>query len=215
MIPTLRHFPSQTVPATGRIGSRRLCRRATLDPGRVRGIAPGPCFFRFRCPLRVGRCSRSGHRLDLPSAGVLPFSGDGGSWLHSSPLPDQGGPTSNALNASLGLPYWRNDIGISFSLKDVSNGDKPLSTSHSFPHLTRSFIDPVTDRFKALEKSELSTLEIEISVVSPAWKVGAWDQVQVGRDGLIVRSQGQSGLLLPQVATEYGWDRDTFLSHKN
>ena len=37
--------------------------------------------------------------------------------------------------------------------------------------------------------------------------------VKVGRDGLIVRGMGTSGLLLPQVATEYGWDSRTFLDH--
>ncbi|HEY2829941.1 MAG TPA: AMMECR1 domain-containing protein, partial [Thermoanaerobaculia bacterium] len=35
--------------------------------------------------------------------------------------------------------------------------------------------------------------------------------IVVGRDGLIVRRGGNAGLLLPQVATEYGWDRETFL----
>jgi len=39
------------------------------------------------------------------------------------------------------------------------------------------------------------------------------EHVEVGRHGLIVRCQGRSGLLLPQVATEYGWDAATFLSH--
>jgi uncharacterized protein (TIGR00296 family) len=37
-------------------------------------------------------------------------------------------------------------------------------------------------------------------------------EIEVGRDGLILRKGPYAGLLLPQVATEYGWDRDTFLS---
>ena len=36
-------------------------------------------------------------------------------------------------------------------------------------------------------------------------------QIEVGRDGLIVSRGRQAGLLLPQVASEYGWDRQTFL----
>jgi len=36
-------------------------------------------------------------------------------------------------------------------------------------------------------------------------------EIEVGRDGLIVSRAGRAGLLLPQVATEYEWDRDTFL----
>ena len=39
------------------------------------------------------------------------------------------------------------------------------------------------------------------------------EEIQVGRHGLIVRRGPRSGLLLPQVAAEYGWDRETFLSH--
>jgi uncharacterized protein (TIGR00296 family) len=35
--------------------------------------------------------------------------------------------------------------------------------------------------------------------------------IQVGRHGLVIRKGMQSGLLLPQVASEYGWDRETFL----
>jgi len=35
----------------------------------------------------------------------------------------------------------------------------------------------------------------------------------VGRDGLVVRKGGYSGLLLPQVPVEWGWSREEFLSH--
>ena len=54
-------------------------------------------------------------------------------------------------------------------------------------------------------------LLIEISVMGPVERVSALDDVMVGRDGLIVSRGRFAGLLLPQVATEYGWDRDTFL----
>ncbi len=37
------------------------------------------------------------------------------------------------------------------------------------------------------------------------------DEIVVGRDGLIISRGRNAGLLLPQVATEYGWDRLTFL----
>jgi AMMECR1 domain-containing protein len=35
--------------------------------------------------------------------------------------------------------------------------------------------------------------------------------IQVGKHGLVIRKGGQSGILLPQVPAEFGWDRDTFL----
>jgi uncharacterized protein (TIGR00296 family) len=42
-------------------------------------------------------------------------------------------------------------------------------------------------------------------------KVADVDEIEIGRDGLYIVSGFQSGVLLPQVATEWGWDRDEFL----
>ncbi len=67
-------------------------------------------------------------------------------------------------------------------------------------------------RFYPLRRDELTSAVIEISVMSPLEVVTSIDAIEVGRDGLIIRFQGCTGLLLPQVATEYGWDRETFLS---
>jgi len=47
-----------------------------------------------------------------------------------------------------------------------------------------------------------------VPVENPVQNLGA---IEVGRDGLIVSRPPRAGLLLPQVATEYGWDRETFL----
>lgn len=85
----------------------------------------------------------------------------------------------------------------------------PLWRAVSSSALNAAFHDP---RFPALEGHELAQVSIEISVMSPVVPVGSLDEIVVGRDGLIVRSGRHAGLLLPQVATEYGWDRDTFLS---
>lgn len=71
-----------------------------------------------------------------------------------------------------------------------------------------AFRDP---RFYPLRRDELDGIHIEISVMSPIEPVRSVDEVVVGRDGLIVRHGRLAGLLLPQVPTEYGWDRDTFL----
>lgn len=68
-------------------------------------------------------------------------------------------------------------------------------------------------RFPPLKAGELVQLEVEISVLSPLWPVQDITEIVVGRDGLMIRSGGMSGLLLPQVASEYGWDRETFLAH--
>lgn len=74
--------------------------------------------------------------------------------------------------------------------------------------LSAAFRDP---RFRPVRREELAKLIIEISVMGPIERVTAFEDVMVGRDGLIVSRGRFAGLLLPQVATEYGWDRDTFL----
>lgn len=73
-----------------------------------------------------------------------------------------------------------------------------------------AFRDP---RFHPLAKSEYSSIDIEISVLSPIEPVNEITDIVVGRDGLIVSSGFNSGLLLPQVPVEQGWDLETFLTH--
>lgn len=74
-----------------------------------------------------------------------------------------------------------------------------------------AFDDP---RFPPIEEGELKDLEYEVSVLTPPKRIEPPfpEQIRVGTDGLLVRMQGQSGLLLPQVATEWGWDSEKFLS---
>jgi AmmeMemoRadiSam system protein A len=66
-------------------------------------------------------------------------------------------------------------------------------------------------RFPAVTEAELPDVEIELSVLGPLEVVTALDQIEIGRHGLVVEMQGRRGLLLPQVAAEYGWDRQTFV----
>ena len=58
----------------------------------------------------------------------------------------------------------------------------------------------------------MKDLTLEISALTPVSPVNDLQAIEVGRDGLIIRRGRFQGLLLPQVATEYGWDRDTFLA---
>lgn len=66
-------------------------------------------------------------------------------------------------------------------------------------------------RFPPLRAEELEGLDVEVSVLTTPVPARAED-VEPGRHGLIVRRGGYQGVLLPQVATEQGWDRDTFLA---
>jgi AmmeMemoRadiSam system protein A len=68
-------------------------------------------------------------------------------------------------------------------------------------------------RFPTLTAGELPDLDLEISVLTPIRKVNDVSEIEVGRDGLVVQEGFRKGLLLPQVATEHRWNRDTFLSH--
>lgn len=67
-------------------------------------------------------------------------------------------------------------------------------------------------RFPPLTAAELDQIDIEISVLTPPVSVTRPEEIEVGRDGLIVRDAGRSGVLLPQVASEWGWNREEFLA---
>ncbi len=86
----------------------------------------------------------------------------------------------------------------------------PLCLAVSSSAVSAATRDP---RFHPVLRDELPTLHLEISVMSPIVTVATVDEITVGRDGLIITRGGRAGLLLPQVATEYGWNRETFLAH--
>jgi uncharacterized protein len=69
-------------------------------------------------------------------------------------------------------------------------------------------------RFDPLGPAELDDLDVEVSVLGPLEEIDPRDPAgfEIGRHGLVVEHGHRSGLLLPQVATEWGWDRDQFLS---
>ena len=75
--------------------------------------------------------------------------------------------------------------------------------------LRAAFEDP---RFPGLSAEELPGCTIEISVLTAPRPVEHPEDIVVGRDGLIIELGGRRGLLLPQVATEWGFDRATFLA---
>ncbi|MGA2185573.1 MAG: AmmeMemoRadiSam system protein B [Bryobacteraceae bacterium] len=66
-------------------------------------------------------------------------------------------------------------------------------------------------RFLPVSAQELGELKYEISVLSPLRHVLDVSLIRVGLHGLLVRKGDTQGLLLPQVATEFNWDRLTFV----
>jgi hypothetical protein len=73
-------------------------------------------------------------------------------------------------------------------------------------------------RFMPVREDELAAIEFEVTILTPPELLtcNAAERpknIEVGRHGLIIKDRGMSGLLLPQVATEYGWDAEEFLMH--
>ncbi|MGV8124171.1 MAG: AmmeMemoRadiSam system protein B [Candidatus Xenobiia bacterium LiM19] len=66
-------------------------------------------------------------------------------------------------------------------------------------------------RFYPVKFEELKDIDIEISVMSPLVKVAGADDIVMGTHGVYIKKGFHSGLFLPQVATETGWDKTTFL----
>ncbi len=76
--------------------------------------------------------------------------------------------------------------------------------------ISAAFRDP---RFPPLAPEEYPDITVEISVLTPLEPVDDVSEIVVGRDGLMISLHGRRGLLLPQVATENGWDREEFLAN--
>ncbi|MDP3452903.1 MAG: AmmeMemoRadiSam system protein A [Bacteroidales bacterium] len=68
-------------------------------------------------------------------------------------------------------------------------------------------------RFPPVEPAELKELEIEISVLSPPLKIREISQIKLGEHGIIIRRDNKSGVFLPQVASDTGWNLQEFLGH--
>jgi AmmeMemoRadiSam system protein A len=85
---------------------------------------------------------------------------------------------------------------------------KPLWETVQEMAIAAAFRDP---RFPSLKPDEVKELTFEISVLSPLKRIHDINEIEVGKHGLYMIRGHKSGLLLPQVATEYGWDRTTFL----
>jgi len=67
-------------------------------------------------------------------------------------------------------------------------------------------------RFPRLGVADVDALGVDISVLAPARRVSDPTEIEIGRHGLEIRKGLRRGLLLPQVATDHGLDRETFLA---
>lgn len=86
--------------------------------------------------------------------------------------------------------------------------DKPLYRLVQEMAVSAAVRDP---RFYPMQPADLQSFSLEISILSPLHKITSVDEIQVGAHGIYLEKNYARGVLLPQVATDHGWDRDTFL----
>ena len=119
--------------------------------------------------------------------------------------------------AASDFPTLQQERGVFVTLTEHGNlrgcigliaAEKPLYVGVRDAATSAALEDP---RFSPVTAGELPALEYEISVLTPFHRVLDVKDVRVGRDGLLMIRGSNRGLLLPQVPTEFGWDRKTFL----
>ena len=117
--------------------------------------------------------------------------------------------------------------GVFVTLNRMRVESKELRGCIGYPFPIKPLVEAVRDvaklaafedpRFPRVVKDEMNDIVIEVSVLTPPEPVKVEDskeypeRVKVGVDGLIVKRGYRSGLLLPQVATEWGWDSEELL----
>jgi AmmeMemoRadiSam system protein A len=87
--------------------------------------------------------------------------------------------------------------------------DQPLSRVLPSSAIAAASTDP---RFDSVTSEEMLELQIELSILGPLERITGIDEVEIGRHGLLVERGWNRGLLLPQVAVEWEWDAEAFLS---
>ena len=90
----------------------------------------------------------------------------------------------------------------------LTTAEKPLYLAVRDAATYAALHDP---RFSPVDPAELPALQYEISVLSPFRRVLDFKEIRIGRDGLLMIQDGNEGIFLPQVPTEQGWDRKTYL----
>ncbi len=86
--------------------------------------------------------------------------------------------------------------------------DAPLYAAVQDAAAKAATIDP---RFYPVQAGEVDVLSLEISILSPMRPVESYDEIEIGRDGLLIIGERRRGLLLPEVPVEYNWGAREFV----
>lgn len=87
--------------------------------------------------------------------------------------------------------------------------DDELSKTIMNAAFQAAFNDP---RFAPLTEKEFPKIKLEISVLSETFLINSYEEIVLGKHGLILEEGVRKGLLLPQVPIEHKMSKDTFLS---
>jgi AmmeMemoRadiSam system protein A len=127
--------------------------------------------------------------------------------LRSSELPAPTG-IGHQIVAGCFVTLRRIESGALRGCRGLLFRPEPLPTAVAFAAQAAALDDI---RFPPVTEPEMKALAIEISLLSEPSPIDP-ESIEVGRHGLIVRSAGRLGLLLPGVATDYGWSVLTYLN---
>jgi AmmeMemoRadiSam system protein A len=122
------------------------------------------------------------------------------------PRPDRGGALDAPASAFVTI-HNRGELRGCLGRLDVR---APLA--ETIAELAASVADS-DPRFDPVSLLELPDIDIEISVLTPERAIAGLEEIELGRHGVIVEQGTRRGLLLPQVAVEHQWDRETLVSH--
>ena len=124
-----------------------------------------------------------------------------------APAPDDLDPWPGATGAFVTLKRQGRLLGCIGTMECR----RPLAEEIARVAVSAAREDP---RFEPLRPADLEDLDVEVSVLGPLEEIDPGDPaaIAIGRHGLVIEQGRRRGLLLPQVATEWGWDREQFLS---
>lgn len=123
-----------------------------------------------------------------------------------APGPDTNSPALLEHRASF-VTLTERDSGELRGCRGEYRACQPLIESVAQMSIASATDDP---RFPPVTLEELGAIRIEINVLTEPVSILP-DQIVVGRHGLLIKSGYHSGLLLPEVPVQYGWNQEEFL----
>ncbi|MBT5855055.1 AmmeMemoRadiSam system protein A [bacterium] len=135
-----------------------------------------------------------------------------------------------SIQSHLGLPHSHIDLsnlskashstsGVFITLKkagELRGCIGCIQSTDAIPDSIRIFSQKAAfedSRFSPVTDSEIDDLTISISLLTPFRSVKSYEDILIGRHGVLLEKGNYSALFLPKIAQEQGWDRDTTLNH--